>query len=749
MYNNVIPNYNHQQQQFAPSMQQLPYDPINLTGQQIMVQIGYPPFVPAVDCSPAMQQLLPVLVSLLITEIQGRAGQNPLRTFMFNQYSMNGYQNAEFVELVFVAINHAEFLLMNRQVMNQEQALQQACSMLCNLAACGVATFYPAIAQYLNPAQLNEAMQGYQMMKNIMAQNLSMIQARNNPMQMQFQNQQQQRMTGYGAAPQQQQRMYGSPVMVTGRPGMSSQVSGIIQHNQGPTNVMRSNMDEVNMPGADHRTSMELRRYQRQRGASEQVQQTHTTVNNHDVPAPHSRFNKQSTAADILQQPFQKSPNLGFNADAILDQMTTKDPFDQAVQTMHTSQPASRAELMTKHSATGEERKFYSPGELKWQSSSKQPYHPAYDSRIQRLFYTVDSDNNVIAVLQDKNESEISMMSFDQHSIGRIPTRPARFTPTVNRVSESITNLPNVDVQVDIKTSNRFVMDTSETAASITCRIESATSGELNEPNQGIRTNIAVADPLPCENMAMSRYYRSVINEIGNSGNFDDAIRIMKNLTSPEDLYLVNRINAVLTEEVCTVLRVNLMLRIKNGADAIDNFMNDACGLDAFLREKKGDDIANALKEQEAKILSRCLNTLSEEETVSYTQDLTDTIPADEIPPEASADPEELEAYHLRFTAEKAQQEAKPCFAYLTHNITYTYLGAYAYQLSIAMVDNLPCMLTQKGSPMLYAMAVDLFSDELVRGCQFRRHYFVTKDGIRFEVARGYLNKSAYLIALA
>lgn len=738
------------QQQWQPVMQQaqLPFDPFNATNPQLPVQIGYAPFQVQVSCSQAMQTYVGLVTSLLIAEIQSRVQSNALRMFMFNQYSRNGYQNEDFVELIDISINYAEVLLMQRRAQNTEQAIRQAVAEVCSFAACGPVRDFPAIQSYLNPQMIQEAQQGLSNMSLIVRQVMEMKARQNGgfPQGNQFGGQQ---IGGY------------PPGMQPGfQPGFQPQNPGMFRQGltPGQTGLWRS---ETQMPNrvqpqtsydttsVDSQANRMLDRLRRQTGqtaehVTQSAQQSHQMLHSRFITPTAAAVQSEQPKTPFIQQPFKGKPaNPGYNPNAIISEFGTgiQTPIDQAMKSMDsTAVPVTTQAPINTQQVSTAERKLYKPGEIKWVSTKEQPYLPAYNPRTHKIAFTHSDAGNVIAVLIKKTESEMNMMEYDQHAIGRVPTAPSRFQKKEAETDPTtqITDKPEILSAVKLISSGRTFLETSEAAGAIAANIDAILTGKLDNVCNAVRTTIEVASPLVCNNQEMVRHYTARIEEISNSGNFDDAVRLLKTLNAPEDALLVNKVDAVLTEELMNVLRVNLMLKVR-----IDSFLEDALALDTVLRNRFGDDVANALKNQEAKILSRCISTLSGDDVKAFELHVMYDGDAPELETlEDSATTEETDAL-------KAQQEAKPGLAFMVNRVTYTHSAAHAYQLELALVDKQPALLTAEASPILYSMAVALFEDEEIRRVDYRRHYFVTKDGVRLQITRGYLNRSSYIVALA
>lgn len=774
-----------QQPQMQQPQQMLPYDYLNIMVQPLAMQVNTPPFVPQIQCSPALQAWVPSIVYLTINEIQASIGRNALRTFMFNQYAQAGYQNAHFVGLVSMIAIYTEVLLMSGRG-SEQQCISQAIGELCSYAAADAVNEFPALFQVINPQEQSNVrtcltnlalieQQCQQRKQQMMAPPPGYnpgFQQGNFQRQPQVQQMQGRQNTGWG----QQGGQWGGHQQSV---GLSSSTSGLLVNQQAPSFGNRQTpVNNRDLPSAQARASSELARWSRKSTETTQIQPSPQSawksehspaiqqqVQTFDAQQPvqpqsiwSERVTKEQANAAILKQTFKgREPtamptNAGFNPAAIraewgTDIDTAMIREEEAAQgswgeaqivqngdqlfgtyPVEFDQPKP-AETIYGQRYTEEQL----PSGYKWKTSKEQPYLPAYNPQKFKLYYTINQNGLVIAIIEPKTESEMRTMDYDKHAIGRVPTQPSMF-PKKGAEKEEIKNYADApSPKISVQTTQVFVLEANESIGMINGHIESVIDGALAEPNSAVRKNIYIAEPLPCDNGLIAKHYRDSITEISKAGNFGDAVRILKNMSAPEELLLANKINDVLTTELQKVLSVNLTLKIK-----ISSFIEDASSLDADLRKYDGDDIANALKEQEGKLLMRTLGTLTKEEGLSFQNDLM----GHEIPESDALSPPSAEQ------ASSEELDDKPTLAFLTSNVTYTYLSSYMYELNIALPGGKPAMLTEPTSPNLYKLATELFDAEIVRKTNFRAHYFITKDGIKFEITRGYLNKASYILAL-
>ena len=96
----------HQERMFTGAPHHLPYTP--------NINIGY-----------QAHHLIAPCMGFVIKEIQEMAYKTPVRTFVFNLMSQNGYNNQDFINLLITAVEYADYLCHANQV-NPEKAVEQA-----------------------------------------------------------------------------------------------------------------------------------------------------------------------------------------------------------------------------------------------------------------------------------------------------------------------------------------------------------------------------------------------------------------------------------------------------------------------------------------------------------------------------------------------------------------------------------------------------------------------------------------------
>lgn len=102
------------------------------------------PFQPQVQLQPRQYPFLQPATGFFLAELQGNAGKNALRTFAFNLFSSNQYNNKDFNEFLLGVIEYAEMLAYTQRV-QPEQACQAAAAEMASIATCVFAKRYPEL----------------------------------------------------------------------------------------------------------------------------------------------------------------------------------------------------------------------------------------------------------------------------------------------------------------------------------------------------------------------------------------------------------------------------------------------------------------------------------------------------------------------------------------------------------------------------------------------------------------------------
>jgi hypothetical protein len=184
-------NYNMQ-----PQQPNLPFAPFALMVPPMNVSPGNPPVLPNIAfMPPELSSFYPLIVSSCIDAIQSQAQANPLRIFLYNQMSTNGYNNADFFAFVEAVVRLVYFQMQQRRIQDINSGIFDACKVFSEMQAALNVSKYQDLAgcipqEMLQPVQvminnfqiLSRQMQGMGMQNQNYPPQQQAVQNYNQPM---------------------------------------------------------------------------------------------------------------------------------------------------------------------------------------------------------------------------------------------------------------------------------------------------------------------------------------------------------------------------------------------------------------------------------------------------------------------------------------------------------------------------------------------------------------------------------------
>jgi hypothetical protein len=208
--------------------------------------------------------------------------------------------------------------------------------------------------------------------------------------------------------------------------------------------------------------------------------------------------------------------------------------------------------------------------------------------------------------------------------------------------------------------------------------------------------------------------------------NFMDACHVLKDAQaqvslsakSKADSHVLNFINNRLTESLNRFIQKSLSLDI-----SADNFMDDAAMMIDYLEKKMGDKFSNPLRIAQEKIINDAV--------FFFTGDC------------------EEKMYEFYIQELLIDSEKKPFVTFFSSPDIYLSVNLFYSDLKLKL-GNSPFSVAvfEEHSPMLYAIANEMFSVEDTSGEVFTRHLIRTLDRKVIEVYRSKLDPSTYLVSL-
>jgi hypothetical protein len=170
-------NQNYPQQQ-----QQLPFNPQAPQQQFLNLQLGNAPYVPNIQVNPELMQQLPFVCSAAAMNIQQSAQMNPLRMFMFNQCSQNGFQNACFNDLTIFIANYIILRMRRNEFNNLMQCIEVTVPESVSLYAALNLNLYPALGNVVDRNVYNAAIQNFGFFQQVSNEINQMLNGGNQPL---------------------------------------------------------------------------------------------------------------------------------------------------------------------------------------------------------------------------------------------------------------------------------------------------------------------------------------------------------------------------------------------------------------------------------------------------------------------------------------------------------------------------------------------------------------------------------------
>lgn len=127
-------------------------------------------YPPQIQIPNSMHQIYPMVVQILVNEIESHAQQNPLRTFLFNEMAGNSFQNPNFSDLTQKTTELCDLaLFVHGNRVPVPQILADVISKMVRFRSVNNLQKYPHLIQALGPQVMQEAMPILQEFNNFAA----------------------------------------------------------------------------------------------------------------------------------------------------------------------------------------------------------------------------------------------------------------------------------------------------------------------------------------------------------------------------------------------------------------------------------------------------------------------------------------------------------------------------------------------------------------------------------------------------
>lgn len=696
---------NYGQQPQLPSIDRADRPPLPLN-------LNTPPvIVPAQTNVPVVGQQIPLICAATALEIQNLAQTNPLRMFMYNLYSINGYNNQDFANLICFIVD----TLSMPSTMQRYPSIEPACEEI--IPRCVEVTCANLLRAFGNQ-NLAGAIQalGHGNLTNSCG---PLIQAFDGMMN-EIANWK--RMGGqtpqvYGGTQQ------GYLAQPTGFGGMPTQTGWAHQQAAGGGYAAPST---GGMPVQNWRMAGNYGNPQAAYGNPNQ--QGSSVFTNNPAPAPgagqpsnfSSRLSERYGQGQNQQQPQQVETQK--SNDAILQA-----PFQHSKQTNPQANPA----VATPATPKDEDAPLVlaSEGQLRWKHSMHQYYPPAYKPSVSTLYYKQVADGSVLAVLRPRDPS----MDYDRHKLPSVfgiisPQQDLSKTPQVlDRLRQGVELMaaeqegrqPNKaivteggDAEKTTVAIDGWIIETTESAAWFGGQLERMQFVRDSEFPDIFRARAQIAEPVVSD-----KDETETLKQLAACDTFEslaDHMVLLFDTMTPEFRALIDR---KLTRMVNRIVNQHLSI----DKLSIDSFMSDVKDLIEVLGEDHGDLIRNAFLSHQEENIQAALMTLSDK----HAKDLSEALLEGRKYPEGTA----------------------PKITFVVSRVSLTYLAANAAELEVEFDKNVASALLPGQTPELHAMAKSLFGG-VSKSEKIDRHFVRTMDGRILELTEGYVGKDFYLIKL-
>ena len=153
MYNQQ-PQYQQPGYGQPPPNMQLPFSETQLQWPINQLGYGQAPVQMQIQCSPQLQNYVPLILNQLATAIQETATQNKLRTFLFNQMANQQFNNEEFYRLATMTAEVVELVMLTTPGAQIESAIQKTTRQVVLFVTALNAIKFPGLTQGLAPQDL-------------------------------------------------------------------------------------------------------------------------------------------------------------------------------------------------------------------------------------------------------------------------------------------------------------------------------------------------------------------------------------------------------------------------------------------------------------------------------------------------------------------------------------------------------------------------------------------------------------------
>lgn len=680
-----------------PQQTQMAAHPQQQQQPTLPVAPGQPPFLPQIEYLPGpLQPYYPMIVSMLIMELQNKMAQNAARMHAFNLMAQNNYQTTEFVNMVQLYVGYLDAWMRvgpgAQQAISVDQAMSATLPDYVGCYCLASVSDFRYILNYLDQnaaSHVNSAAQGMQEI-------LRMIQLAQGGM-----NQQ----PGYQQQMQPMQQIHNGHMV------------GHFPSHAGRTIQSRTLQSATTASGMGVGGAQGL--FDNSRAEQAPLRQPQQTMSNRGPSRYAQQLNKMLDAQEgktaggyqTHQQTQQAQPmaQTATGTASFRSQMP-KTAFPMSKQPLGMTEVKSEAAAPAPTPAAP-------PAELKWKPSEHQPYRVLYDfTKFKEKLSVVNGD--VISITLPLNPEELTNMNIEDHALTRPPVPRYDATGLDSSGEEAPTDQIPVVPKFELEIFDDQLLELSTQVTQVITGLRYRIS-KANAPKAAAKCYQAVMiDLVTVDDKEKVKSYQELIARLAACNSFKEGVEVLDEIADvPADRLFFTRLDRLLAEEINLILAMNVPeLRI-------DSFYTDVLHIVPTIARKRGEAVSQSFAANQRRFFRQLMATYDEKQLADNTEYM-------------------LKEYV--YNSEENPEGWEAAMAMLAWETSFTHLMLASYELNITLAPGASGVLTEKTTPELYSLADQLLN--MTDGEGYRRHYLITSDGLQLMVARGYLNENAYLV---
>jgi hypothetical protein len=359
------------------------------------------------------------------------------------------------------------------------------------------------------------------------------------------------------------------------------------------------------------------------------------------------------------------------------------------------------------------------------------PYYPAFNPVTKSILLKRGPTGAIIPFIKEK---ERTVMDYKKHCLGTIfGDIPANFIPEAptKALTQIAGNIGELNDALE-KTNSPEGVAANATPMTYTKLIRESIIVDLSVEAAWINTILArlqvETNPMVYRSYAIilkpviaDKSYQDVIAAIGNADSYLKVRDILNRAKDTLPLSIWKAVNDRMTNAIND--------RVKNSLSLpglfIVSFVEDIEELFTYIENKYGVVASEKLAEHQNTHIKSMFRKMDEKW-------LAENVPS---------------LYLIDDVAPYAKN-----ITYMNAWYSLTYLNCRSSELEIDFLKEVACMLTPELTPVLYDVAVNVFNDADVTGCdgpaKVEKHLLRTNDGYTLELTRGLLSSNCYLISL-